>query len=122
MGRVDCTKDGNRPLCQRNHIMAFPTIRVYRLGQTHSHEFYDGERQTSAFMEYINNEVANLKTTIVRDETNDGSVGDDPVPAIHTQGMVQPREHSTVLHDAGICVVLISLSLMTMAMADPFDC
>ena len=46
--------------------MAFPTIRVYRLGSTHSHEFYDGERQTHSLLKFIKTEVAALgKRTVL---------------------------------------------------------
>jgi len=82
LGRCDCTKPDNRPLCQRNHIMAFPTIRIYRLGQVHSHEYYDGDRETSAFLDYIHTEVSQLKGSVVPDEN--GNV--DPLPAVHLEG------------------------------------
>jgi thiol-disulfide isomerase/thioredoxin len=82
LGRVDCTTQANRPLCQRNHIMAFPTIRIFRLGQTHSQEFYDGDRQTSAFLEFVGKELSQLKGTIMRGENED----DDPLPPIRQEG------------------------------------
>eukprot|EP00301_Raphidiophrys_heterophryoidea_P004746 c1203_g1_i1.p1 GENE.c1203_g1_i1~~c1203_g1_i1.p1 ORF type:complete len:320 (+),score=58.47 c1203_g1_i1:640-1599(+) len=77
LGRCDCTRPENRILCHSNHIMAFPTIRVFRLGQTHSHEYYDGERETSAFLDYVHREVDGLKGASV---VHDHNHGDDKQP------------------------------------------
>lgn len=79
LGRVDCTNDANRDLCRKNHIMAFPTIRIYRLGSTDSHEFYDGDRQTHSLLEYISGELKEMKGTVVRSEGD----SEDPAPPIH---------------------------------------
>lgn len=81
LGRVDCTDDDNRDLCRQNHIMAFPTIRIYRMGSTDSHEFYDGDRQTHSLLEFISTELGQLKGTVVRGEGDQ-----DPAPPTHMHG------------------------------------
>ena len=49
MGKVDCTAATSHSTCQRHHIHAFPTIRIYRHRQLHSHENYLGDRDSSSF-------------------------------------------------------------------------
>ena len=46
MGKVDCTASDSQALCQKHHIHAFPTIRIYRHRQLHSHENYLGDRDS----------------------------------------------------------------------------
>ena len=53
MGKVDCTVPQAQQLCQRQHIHAFPTIRVYRHKLLHSHENYLGDRDSGAFLEFM---------------------------------------------------------------------
>merc|ERR1719310_203412 len=53
MARVDCTAPTSQSLCQRQHIHAFPTIRVHRHKLLHSHENYLGDRDSRAFMEFM---------------------------------------------------------------------
>ena len=53
MGRVDCTSAAAQQLCQRQHIHAFPTIRVYRHKLLHSHENYLGDRDSKAFLDFM---------------------------------------------------------------------
>ena len=53
MARVDCTAPGAQELCQRQHIHAFPTIRVFRHKLMHSHENYLGDRTSKAFLEFM---------------------------------------------------------------------
>jgi len=53
MGKVDCTASDSQALCQKHHIHAFPTIRIYRHRQLHSHENYLGDRDSSAFISFI---------------------------------------------------------------------
>jgi len=53
MGKVDCTAQDAQQLCQRQHIHAFPTIRVYRHKYTHSHENYLGDRDSQAFLDFM---------------------------------------------------------------------
>ena len=53
MARVDCTAPDAQQLCQRQHIHAFPTIRVHRHMLLHSHENYLGDRDTAAFLDFL---------------------------------------------------------------------
>merc|ERR1719310_259912 len=53
MARVDCTAPTSQSLCQRQHIHAFPTIRVHRHKLLHSHENYLGDRDSKAFLEFM---------------------------------------------------------------------
>merc|ERR1740130_2503972 len=43
----------SQALCQKHHIHAFPTIRIYRHRQLHSHENYLGDRDSAAFVSFI---------------------------------------------------------------------
>ena len=47
MAKSDCTA-GGQELCQTQHIHAFPTVRVYRKHNPHSHESYVGDRTHQA--------------------------------------------------------------------------
>jgi hypothetical protein len=53
MGRVDCTASDSQSLCHKHHIHAFPTIRIYRHKQLHSHENYLGDRDSAAFIAFM---------------------------------------------------------------------
>jgi thiol-disulfide isomerase/thioredoxin len=53
VARVDCTAQSAQQLCQRQHIHAFPTIRVFRHKLLHSHENYLGDRDSRAFVEFM---------------------------------------------------------------------
>ena len=53
LAKVDCTAPTSQQLCSKQHIHAFPTIRVYRHKLLHSHENYLGDRVSSAFLEFI---------------------------------------------------------------------
>ena len=53
MARVDCTAADAQQLCQRQHIHAFPTIRVHRHKLLHSHENYLGDRDSKAFLDFL---------------------------------------------------------------------
>lgn len=53
LGKVDCTASDSQQLCQRQHIHAFPTIRVFRHKLLHSHENYLGDRDSNAFLEFM---------------------------------------------------------------------
>jgi hypothetical protein len=53
MAKVDCTSPKSQQLCHRHHIHAFPTIRIYRHKQLHSHENYLGDRDSKAFYEFM---------------------------------------------------------------------
>jgi len=53
MGKVDCTAPNAQQLCHQHHIHAFPTIRIYRHRQLHSHENYLGDRDSGAFIDFM---------------------------------------------------------------------
>lgn len=53
IGKVDCTAADSQQLCHKHHIHAFPTIRVYRHKQMHSHENYLGDRTIESFTSFI---------------------------------------------------------------------
>jgi len=53
MGVVDCTATSAHGVCMKHHIHAFPTIRIYRHRQSHSHENYLGDRTSDAFLAFV---------------------------------------------------------------------
>ena len=53
LAKVDCTAPSSQPLCQKQHIHAFPTIRIYRQALVHAHENYLGDRTVEAFSSFI---------------------------------------------------------------------
>ena len=56
MAKADCT-GGAQELCQKQHIHAFPTIKIYRRHNPHSHESYVGDRTHAALESFITNNV-----------------------------------------------------------------
>ena len=54
--KADCTA-GGQELCQKQHIHAFPTVRVYRRHNPHSHETYVGDRTHQALESFVENNV-----------------------------------------------------------------
>jgi len=52
-GKVDCTHQDANMLCRRHHIMAFPTIKLYKDGSLESHQEYDGDRSVEALVNYV---------------------------------------------------------------------
>lgn len=56
MGKADCTS-GGQELCQKQHIHAFPTVRVYRHHNPHSHESYVGDRTHQALETFVEKNV-----------------------------------------------------------------
>ena len=53
MARVDCTQPTCQTLCSRQHIHAFPTIRVHRHKMLHTHENYLGDRSSESLLAFI---------------------------------------------------------------------
>ena len=51
IARVDCT--ANQELCSEQHVSAFPTVRVYREHNIHSHENYHGDRTVDSLKAFI---------------------------------------------------------------------
>lgn len=62
MAKADCT-GASQQLCQRQHVHAFPTVRVYRQGNAHSHETYVGDRTHEAIESFIASNVHDLDHT-----------------------------------------------------------
>ena len=56
MAKADCTA-GGQELCQKQHIHAFPTIKIYRRHNPHSHESYVGDRTHGALESFVTNNV-----------------------------------------------------------------
>jgi len=56
MAKADCTA-GGQELCQKQHIHAFPTIKIYRRHNPHSHESYIGDRTHDAIEAFVTNNV-----------------------------------------------------------------
>ncbi|KAH7544328.1 hypothetical protein ACOSP7_030489 [Xanthoceras sorbifolium] len=63
LGKVDCTEEGE--LCRRNHIQAYPSIRIFRKGSDvrddhghHDHESYYGDRDTESLVKTMEGLVA----------------------------------------------------------------
>ena len=56
MAKADCTA-GGQELCQKQHIHAFPTIKIYRKHNPHSHESYVGDRTHSALEQFVDKNV-----------------------------------------------------------------
>jgi len=65
MGRVDCTAPDAQQLCHKQHIHAFPTIRVYRHKLLHSHENYLGDRDSKAFLEFMGESLPHKRASSV---------------------------------------------------------
>lgn len=57
IARVDCTQPASRPLCFDQNIRAFPTVRIYRAHNTHSHEEYTGERTADEIVTFLHDAV-----------------------------------------------------------------
>ena len=53
LGKVDCTSADGEALCAQGGVHAYPTISLFRNGQTESHLFYHGERSVEAFTEVV---------------------------------------------------------------------
>ncbi|KAK2639554.1 hypothetical protein Ddye_027349 [Dipteronia dyeriana] len=63
LGKVDCTEEIE--LCKRNHIQAYPSIRIFRKGSDvrddhghHDHESYYGDRDTESLVKTFKGLVA----------------------------------------------------------------
>lgn len=56
MAKADCTA-GGQDLCRNQHIHAFPSIRVYRRHNPHSHESYVGDRTHQALESFAEKNV-----------------------------------------------------------------
>lgn len=63
---VDCDEEKNKPLCGRQGVKGFPTIKVYPRGGKSLGMNYEGERKAGAISKYatkiIPNTVKVLKT------------------------------------------------------------
>ena len=60
MAKADCTSEVSQELCQKQHIHAYPTIKIYRNHNPHSHESYIGDRTHEAFERFVENNVHDM--------------------------------------------------------------
>jgi|EP00900_Chrysochromulina_parva_P000305 thiol-disulfide isomerase/thioredoxin len=75
MGKADCT-GGGQDLCQKQHVHAFPTVRVYRRHNPHSHESYVGDRTHQALEAFVENNVHDAdETESLAEEQSEVSAG-----------------------------------------------
>mmetsp|Transcript_24549 Transcript_24549/g.60887 ORF Transcript_24549/g.60887 Transcript_24549/m.60887 type:complete len:460 (-) Transcript_24549:417-1796(-) len=75
MAKADCTA-GGQELCRNQHVHAFPTVRVYRRHNPHSHESYIGDRTHEALEAFIANNVhdADEAEAVVEQQSEVGAV------------------------------------------------
>eukprot|EP00964_Phaeocystis_antarctica_P022244 scaffold12339_cov53-Phaeocystis_antarctica.AAC.1 len=59
LGRVDCTVE--KQLCASQQVSAFPTLRIYRAHDTHSHENYHGDRTVEALHDFLQESVEGME-------------------------------------------------------------
>jgi len=55
--KADCTSAGGQELCHTQHVHAFPSVKVYRRHNPHSHESYVGDRTHGALEAFVDNNV-----------------------------------------------------------------
>jgi len=74
MAKADCTQ-GGQELCRNQHVHAFPTVRVYRRHNPHSHESYVGDRTHEALESFVANNVhdADEAEAVAEQQTEVGS-------------------------------------------------
>ena len=84
VAKVDCTAANAHSLCQTQHIHAFPTIRVYRHKSLHAHENYLGDRDSNAFIEFIETSLPRAKSS--------GGLGTAQIAGQHVEASVGEGE------------------------------
>jgi len=74
MAKADCTA-GGQELCQKQHIHAFPTVKIYRRHNPHSHESYVGDRTHEALESFVMNNVHDADETeaVAEEQTEVGA-------------------------------------------------
>jgi len=55
--KADCTSPGGQELCHLQHVHAFPTVKIYRRHNPHSHESYVGDRTHEALETFVEKNV-----------------------------------------------------------------
>lgn len=55
--KADCTSAGGQELCHTQHVHAFPSVKVYRRHNPHSHESYVGDRTHEALEAFVDKNV-----------------------------------------------------------------
>jgi len=55
--KADCTSAGGQELCHTQHVHAFPSVKVYRRHNPHSHESYVGDRTHGALEAFVDKNV-----------------------------------------------------------------
>lgn len=56
MGKVDCTLEGNRDLCNEQEVNGFPTLFIYKDGEKISE--YNGGRSLDDLYEFVQSHAA----------------------------------------------------------------
>ena len=77
MAKADCTA-GGQELCRNQHVHAFPTVRVYRRHNPHSHESYVGDRTHEALEGFVENNVhdEDHEEAVAEEQSEVGVAGD----------------------------------------------
>jgi len=78
MAKADCTSPQGQELCSKQHVHAFPTVRVYRRHNPHSHESYVGDRTHEALEEFISSNVhdADEAESVMEGSSEMGDIGE----------------------------------------------
>jgi len=75
MAKADCTA-GGQELCQKQHIHAFPSVKIYRRHNPHSHESYVGDRTHQALETFVENNVHDAdESESIAEEQSEVSAG-----------------------------------------------
>ena len=58
VARADCADEYSKELCKAQGVHAYPTIRVYRQHDSHSHEDYHGDRTVETLQARLQSDAA----------------------------------------------------------------
>ena len=94
MAKADCTA-GGQELCQKQHIHAFPTVKIYRRHNPHSHESYVGDRTHEALETFVEKNVHDA------DHTEAVAEGDVELGAGRHEGCAAPHAARRTPHGPG---------------------
>jgi len=92
LATVDCTQEVNVQLCQREHIQAFPTVRIFREGTDRKqglHETYHGDRSAEEIANFavkVLSEVQNKQAALPSGHGLDYDGDGDLDSQVHTRG------------------------------------
>jgi len=86
IAQVVCTDPKSQSLCKQQHIHAFPTIRIFRHKVMHSHENYLGDRDSTAFLEFLRESLPHKRKALPAGEISTQQVGGQMVQAASAEG------------------------------------